>query len=233
MQPTPPYLKEQSRAVADDLQTLISSLQSRATTIYRTIVTTLIVGVFLIIFAGFFSSFDAQLLWWRLDDERKTVYSEYYSALALPSSNITSAERARSDHDMDKYWTNYNHLLGSAIDDEYGQKSLFNWIPVVLKVSIAGLLIFLVQILILMYRHNSSLIVFYSSRRYAIIMSDRDLNDIEKWAVVFAPVNLDFGRDPRNPLNYIVSLLRRERTSDEEFWRRRETGGAGRRGQGA
>jgi hypothetical protein len=62
--------------VAEYLDRIILRLQSRATLMYWTIVATLVAGVLLIIFAGYFSAFDTVLMWSRLDKERHRVFSD-------------------------------------------------------------------------------------------------------------------------------------------------------------
>jgi hypothetical protein len=216
---------ETPRIVADSLYHIIVRLQSRATIIYWTIVATLVAGVLLIIFSGYFSSFDTELLWSRLDAERNMVYS---NVPAPPPTNSSAADRdkyallkERADNAMTQYDNHYNTLLDASITG-YGHGNFFNWVPIILKVSVAGLLIFLVQILIQLYRYNSLLIVFYSSRRHAILMSKGDLDATERWEAVFLPANLDFGRDPRHPFQFIANLLHRGRLSDDGSGERAE-----------
>lgn len=201
---------------AQYLDNIISRLQRRATIIYWTIVGTLSVGVGLIVFAGYFASFDTDLLWSRLDTEWSRIHFP-----TLPPTNSSPLDqdnykyqRKIADEALTKYWDHYDQLLNASISG-YDQKNVFNWVPIALKVSVAGLLIFLVQILIQLYRYNSSLIVFYNSRRYAIIMSEGDLSDTEKWEAVFAPANVDFGRDLRHPFQYVANLLHGGKTPDE------------------
>jgi hypothetical protein len=192
--------------VADYLDRIISRLQSRATLMYWTIVGTLIAGVLLIIFAGSFAAFDTELMWWRLDNERHRIYSD----ITTPPKN--DELKAWNDQAITHYWENYDRLLHVSLAG-YDQRNVFNWVPIALKVSVAGILIFLVQILIQLYRYNSLLIVFYSARRYAIIMSGGDLSATERWQAIFAPTNLDFGSNPRHPFQYFSYLLHREGSS--------------------
>ena len=201
-----PTDEQKHHIVAEYLDDIISRLQSRATLMYWTIIGTLIAGVLLIIFAGSFAAFDTELMWWRLDRERHRVYSD----ITTPPKN--DELKTWTEQAMAHYWTHYDNLIKVSLAG-YDQRNVFNWVPIALKVSVAGLLIFLVQILIQLYRYNSLLIVFYSARRYAIIMSGGDLSATEKWEAVFAPTNLDFGRDPRHPFQYLSNLLHREGSS--------------------
>jgi hypothetical protein len=189
--------------ITEDLHSTILRLQSRSTKLYVAIVIAIIFGVALTIFAGFFSSFDTAPLWWRLDAERHRVYSNVPTLAA----NSDSADREKYDFfkkATEHYWRNYDTLLQDSINDLSGKS---NWVSVSLKVSIAGLIIFLVQILRQLYRWKSLPIVFYNARRYALLMSKGDLSATERWESVFAPATLDFGRDPRHPFQFFATLF--------------------------
>lgn len=84
-----------------------------------------------------------------------------------------------------------------------------NPVAITLKLTIAGLLVLLVQILIQLYRFNTKLIVFYSSRRDCIVMSEGDIEKAKEWAELFAPTNLDFGKEPRHPFQEIAEIFRK------------------------
>jgi len=75
-------LVEKHDVIADNLNTRVLSLQARATMIYWTILLTLAVGVLLVIFAGYLSSFDTEsnMLWLRLDNEFSRAYAGGSSA---------------------------------------------------------------------------------------------------------------------------------------------------------
>jgi hypothetical protein len=135
--------------------------------------------------------------------ERHRVYSNVPTLTA----NSDSADREKYDFfkkAAEHYWQNYDKLLSESINDLSGKS---NWVSVALKVSVAGLIIFLVQILHQLYRWNSLLIVFYNARRHALIMSTGDLGATEQWESVFAPANLDFGREPRHPFQFLATLF--------------------------
>jgi hypothetical protein len=195
--------------IADNLNTRVLALQARATMIYWTMLMTLAIGVILVVFSGYLSSFDTAgtQLWSRIDAEMTQVYRP---SLGSPSSDGEAVKRL-NDH--------YDQVLKAAIADLSARKNqgrVWNCPSTIMRISVAGLLIFLVQILISLYRYNSRLIAFYSSRRDAIIMSDGNLDAAKDWEAVFAPTNLDFGREPRHPFQAIASLLGRGKSSDQE-----------------
>jgi hypothetical protein len=72
------------------------------------------------------------------------------------------------------------------------------------------MLVFLTQILISLYRYNSRLIAFYGSRRDALLLVEGAQDaKIKELAEVFFPANLDFGREPRHPLQEMIDFIRK------------------------
>jgi hypothetical protein len=187
---------QKQELIAENLNKRVSALQARATMIYWTILITLAGGVTLIVFSGYLSQLDkpANEAWRRLGVENAT------SAI---SSNPT---------DRKLYEDHYAKLIDAEINNlksDPNKDKIWNWPSTVLRISIAGLLVFLVQILIQLYRYNSLLIAFYSSRRDSLIMADGDVGAAKVWADLFAPANLDFGRQPRHPFQEVADLFRR------------------------
>jgi hypothetical protein len=184
--------------IADNLNTRVSSLQARATMIYWTMLITLIGGVALIICSGYLSDLDTPTnqTWRRLEAEQV--------AAAKEGTKLQTA-----------YHDNYAKFVDAEIDNLKNHDThdkVWNWPSTVLRISIAGLLIFLTQILIQLYRFNSRLIVFYSSRRDAILMGGVDAESAREWAEIFAPANLDFGREPRHPFQEIATFFTGQRS---------------------
>jgi hypothetical protein len=60
--------------------------------------------------------------------------------------------------------------------DKPDSKPVWNWPVTVLRVGIIGMLVFLTQILISLYRYNSRLIAFYSLRRNGLILAGDKAN---------------------------------------------------------
>jgi hypothetical protein len=199
--------------IAENLNTRVLALQARATMMYWTIIMTLAMGVILVVFSGYLSSYDTagSQLWSRIDSEMTQVYRP---SISTPSSTpLTDGDAVKRLNE------HYDQVLKAAIADltaRNNQGRVWNWPSTIMRVSVAGLLIFLVQILIQLYRYNSRLIAFYSSRRDAIIMSDGDLDAAKQWEAVFAPANLDFGREPRHPFQAVANLFGRGKFSDQE-----------------
>jgi hypothetical protein len=71
------------------------------------------------------------------------------------------------------------------------------------RVGVVLIIVFLVQILIGLYRYNTRLITFYTSRRDALQIWNLKETSLEKLQKVMAP-NVDFGKEPKHPLEDII-----------------------------
>ncbi len=94
-------------------------------------------------------------------------------------------------------------LFDAQIQDMHQRNAAgqtWNWPSSILRISIISLLIFLIQILMQLYRYNSRLIAFYGSRRDALMLSAGDSAETEVFSRIFMPSGLDFGRQPNSPL---------------------------------
>jgi outer membrane murein-binding lipoprotein Lpp len=74
------------------------------------------------------------------------------------------------------------------------------------RIGVILVIVFLVQILIGLYRYNTRLITFYSSRHDALQLWDGKPATIEKLQKIMSP-NIDFGREPKHPLEDLVRQL--------------------------
>jgi hypothetical protein len=198
--------------VIGHLNERVEILQGRATQIYWTIIVILVAGVFLIIFSGYLSSLDSKLsaLWTRISTERETAASEYSKATFALSKegrvDIVGEARFKTAND------NYSKVLDALIEQANKSNGSSNGELLsggtVLRVGIVGLLIFLTQILISLYRYNSRLITFYVARRDALTLSMGDEQKFKRFAEIFLPRQLDFGREPKHPFHEAAELLR-------------------------
>ena len=98
-------------------------------------------------------------------------------------------------------------LIDSATHNGEKEPS-WNWPTTVLRVGIIGLLVFLTQILIQLYRYNSILLAFYVSRRDALIMSGEDQVKLRDYVSIFYPQNLGFGQQPKHPFVEAAEMFR-------------------------
>ena len=74
------------------------------------------------------------------------------------------------------------------------------------RIGVILVIVFLVQILIGLYRYNTRLITFYSSRHDALQLWDGKPATIEKLQKIMSP-NIEFGREPKHPLEDLMRQL--------------------------
>ncbi|MDQ7250988.1 hypothetical protein [Dongia sedimenti] len=211
--PSPPK-REPADIVIANLDERVASLQGRATQIYWTIIVILVAGVFLIIFSGYLSSLDSKLsaVWVRVGAERELATSELSKAVFQQSKD---GQTTTDPAVIGRYQT-ANDNYGKVLEAVLAQASKANGESnteilsgsTVLRIGIVGLLIFLTQILISLYRYNSRLIAFYIARRDALTLSKGDDQKFKKFAEILLPRQLDFGREPKHPLAEAAELLR-------------------------
>ncbi|MGJ3242548.1 MAG: hypothetical protein ACFE0O_06290 [Opitutales bacterium] len=83
------------------------------------------------------------------------------------------------------------------------------------------ILVFLVQILVSLYRYNIRLAAFFDARADALELSPgMNASDVESLIRVLSPENVDFGKSPASPTQHAVDLARellaRERRDHRE-----------------
>jgi hypothetical protein len=221
----------------------IEGLQRRASIIYWTILAALVVGIILIIFAGYLSSFDTTYsnLNLQIQSERQAVMSDIARSFARRPSfeprDPDSEEGASRTYPLSRLESldKQSMALVSAVTQQLTErpetKQSWNWGSTFLRIGVIGLLVFLTQILISLYRYNSRLIAFYSSRRDALLLSDGGHPSIRKYTDILFPANLDFGREPRHPLQEIRAFLGRKHSPANEGGERQRTRNSSSRGR--
>jgi hypothetical protein len=190
----------------------LERLGRRSTIIYWTILTTLIVGVFIIIFAGYLSSFDTTFsnIATRLAADRDAVQRS--SAFSGETDRSYTLKRLEQ---IDSSYSELMKVMMAQIANRAEDKPVWNWPSTILRVGVIGLLVFLTQILISLYRYNSRLIVFYASRRDSLLLSGGERKATEEYVRIFYPANLDFGREPRHPFQELSSLFQKTRRQEK------------------
>lgn len=77
------------------------------------------------------------------------------------------------------------------------------------RLSAAGLLLFLVQIFITLYRYNSRLGSYYTARADALqLFGNRSLDDLQRFTAILSPDSLDFGELPKPPSEQVMQFAR-------------------------
>ena len=75
---------------------------------------------------------------------------------------------------------------------------------------------FLVQILVPLYRYNTRMVAFYGSRLDALSLSGSDLKKAQVYTELFTPSGLDFGKDVQHPLAELGRLFNRSRSDKRD-----------------
>jgi hypothetical protein len=199
-----------SRVIAN-MDVRLHQLLLKSNMIYWTIILSLIAGVFLIIFAGVLSSWDTTVgnLLYKIEIQRDQWQRSAVRAVDAQNDKpyTTAIER------LSRLDALYDKVVQATIDQATHRPesmATWNWPSTILRIGVIGLLVFLTQILISLYRYTSRLISFYGSRRDALLLAGPQLpTDVEKLNAMLFPSNLDFGREPRHPLQEMLGFLRR------------------------
>ncbi len=75
------------------------------------------------------------------------------------------------------------------------------------RFGILLVVIFLVQILVGVYRYSLRLSAFYAGRADALVTVLDRKTDLGAWGAEFLPGDIDFGRQPRTPAQYVVDAI--------------------------
>jgi hypothetical protein len=198
----------------------ISNLTSQATTIRWTILTTLIAGLFLIIFSGYLSSFDTTLsnISAKLEAERQEALNNLNRISISRAATSEGSQTASKLEDaysysmsrlqaLDKSYAELTSAIIKQAADRADNRPYVNWSGTILRLGVIGLLVFLTQILVSLYRYNVRLIVFYSALRDALLLCGDDLEKLQDYLKALFPANLDFGQEPSHPLQNLVGLF--------------------------
>jgi len=76
------------------------------------------------------------------------------------------------------------------------------------RIGILAILIFLVQILISLYKYNTRIVAFYVSRLDCLRISGENVEEFRSLIELMTPINVDFGRDPRHPVEVLLEAWR-------------------------
>jgi hypothetical protein len=100
-------------------------------------------------------------------------------------------------------------LLNNAWEKELGtEKGNGDWKYIVAtaitRVGVVLVIVYLVQILMNFYRYNTRLITHYNSRRDLLVLWDGKQRDLKNLEQALAPSKIDFGKEPKHPLEDIT-----------------------------
>jgi hypothetical protein len=72
------------------------------------------------------------------------------------------------------------------------------------RIGVVLIIVFLVQILMGLYRYNTRLITYYNSRRDLLSLWEGKAEGLKALDQVLAPPKIDFGKEPKHPLEDII-----------------------------
>ncbi|MEO0634062.1 MAG: hypothetical protein AAFY52_08040 [Pseudomonadota bacterium] len=84
------------------------------------------------------------------------------------------------------------------------------------RFGILLVVIFLVQILVGVYRYSLRLSAFYAGRADALVAAKDRKTDLGAWEAAFTPMDIDFGRQPVTPAQYVVDVVRAYMTKEKK-----------------
>jgi hypothetical protein len=118
---------------------------------------------------------------------------------------------------LDKAW---NNELNETTKDKLKDTN-FLTATIMTRVGVLVILVFLVQILISLYKYNTRMIAFYASRLDCLRVWGGNVRELQTLLPLLTPAHVDFGPDAKHPVQYIV-----------DAWRQRKGGGAGQKRPG-
>jgi hypothetical protein len=89
------------------------------------------------------------------------------------------------------------------------------------RIGVLVILVFLVQILISLYKYNMRMIAFYSSRLDSLRICAGDVGKLKEIIALLTPSTVDFGPDAKHPVQYIFDSFRRRTQTGAQSQSRR------------
>lgn len=154
----------------------------------------LIVGLFFFYYAGAITQFDRNVL-----VERAIRELSYRIDRAEEADGVDQAEL----HELKAM----QRELLNEIKNTQNVDVSFVVSTLTTRLGAAALLLFLIQILVPMYRYNTRLSGFYHSRADALqLIRTADFSQLSMLVDVLAPDDVEFGRAPKTPTQEIIDL---------------------------
>jgi hypothetical protein len=221
------------QALIRDIEGRVSRLQARSNLILVVIISALVSGLILIIFAGRLTTIDAESAsnMSLLEDEISKVDSEISSinnkegqllhpqkssssdpvpvALTVDDIGIKSLEaeknvlNERRENGVTALKTTWDTEANVTNHDKLKDTSYVT-ATFLTRIGILAILVFLVQILISLYKYNTRIVAFYVSRLDSLRISEGKVDEFRSLIELMTPINVDFGRDPRHPVEVLL-----------------------------
>lgn len=157
----------------------------------------------------------------RASSIRSTLIATQTEVKSL-ASQINDLDKEKSQEVSDKLGTlekkiesivpTADKIVEAMPEEQEQKKELNNRISIfsmITRVTVGILLIFLIQILVKMYRYNVRLAAFYEARADALQLAS-NLNSVavERAAKLLSPEAIDFGEMPEPPSKQVIELVK-------------------------
>jgi hypothetical protein len=105
-----------------------------------------------------------------------------------------------------------NDFLAKAWEKELNaERGYSDWhyigATAITRVGVVLIIVYLVQILLSLYRYNTRLASYYNSRRDLLILWDGKQRGLKSLDEILTSAKIDFGREPKHPLEDLIRVL--------------------------
>lgn len=127
--------------------------------------------------------------------------NRYIEAVKAAELTLEMAWKKEIDASMEDKLASENFLIAASVT----------------RISVIVIIVFLIQILIGLYRYNVRFATFYGSRKDLLLISGGDLKKSQQAKMIFTPDQVDFGRVPKPMIQEVAGVfgLGRRRKSKE------------------
>jgi hypothetical protein len=135
--------------------------------------------------------------------------------LLLPDNPPTGFEMQELDEGIagqETYISKLQSLIDTAWKKELETEHGYNdWkyitATAITRVGVVLIIVFLVQILLGLYRYNTRLAAYYNARRDLLTLWNGDPKTLTMLDKVLAPPKIEFGREPKHPLEDVLKAV--------------------------
>jgi hypothetical protein len=123
-------------------------------------------------------------------------------------STSTTVVIAREELQADKIRTLLQEAWEKELDSQQGYSD-WHYIAAtaITRVGIVLIIVYLVQILMGLYRYNTRLIAYYNSRRDLLTLWDGKQRSLKSLDEILTSSKIDFGKEPKHPLEDLIHAL--------------------------
>jgi len=198
---------------------IIRELRTRATHLRRNalfslvlIVVALAAGLWSFVYAGTISNLDrmrSEYMFQRqldLYQHEHELRSKEQSKQPSSSTQLDVEKRLERMEDEQAQLKATIASQASSVGDQSRTQQMVT--TTTTRVGSVIILLFLVQVLVTLYRYNIRAAAFYDGRADALIMARREDTELGTLVEIFTPTTLDFGKMPSTPLHAVLETAK-------------------------